>query len=114
MTYEIISSSFGLDLKPNPNKNFDFVHKDEETISLYLSDGNVEEITEFVCGPDEPWYLPFKVGPFIEKKPMNLSFIKNCVLVKYQRHPEQTGTIMQSQKWEQGLKDAKKQRKKWK
>ena len=78
-----------------------------------ISGGNVtiEEVTEFVCGPDESWYLPFKVGAFIEKTPKN--YFNNCVLVKYYRHPEQVGSIMRSQAWEQGLKDAKKQRKKW-
>lgn len=102
MQYLINSNNF------SPDKNFDFQAKDDETISLLMVDENVEEVTEFVVSPDESWYLPFKVGLFIEKKPMNLSFIKNCVLVKYHRHPEQIGSIMRSQAWEQGLKDAKK------
>jgi len=100
MTYLINSNNFSLD------KNFDCQTKDDETISLLMADENVEEVTEFVCGPDESWYLPFKVGAFIEKTPKN--YFKNCVLVKYHRHPEQVGSIMRSQAWEQGLKDAKK------
>ena len=100
MTYLINSNNF------SPDKNFDFQTKDDETISLLMADDNVEEVTEFVCSPDESWYLPFKVGAFIEKTPKN--YFKNCVLVKYYRHPEQIGSIMRSQAWEQGLKDAKK------
>jgi len=100
MTYLINSNNF------SPDKNFDFQTKDEETISLLMKDENVERITEFVVSPDEAWYMSFKVGPFIEKTPK--SYFENCVLVKYQRHPEQAGSIMRSQQWEQGLKDAKK------
>ena len=65
MQYLINSNNF------SPDKNFDFQFKDDETISLLMVDENVEEVTEFVCGPDESWYLPFKVGPFIEKTPKN-------------------------------------------
>jgi hypothetical protein len=100
MKYLINSNNF------SPDKNFDFQFKDEETISLLMVDENVEEVTEFVVSPDEAWYLPFKVGPFIEKTPK--SYFKNCVLVKYQRHSSQVGSIMRSQAYERGLKDAKK------
>jgi hypothetical protein len=105
MKYLINSNNF------SPDKNFDFQFKDEETISLLMKDENVEEVTEFIVSPDEAWYLPFKVGPFIEKTPK--TYFNNCVLAKYQRHPSQTGSIMRSQAWGQGLKDAKKHRKKW-
>lgn len=97
MKYQIISSSFELDLKPNENKNFDFVFKDEKIIQLYLTDGDIEGITEFVADGD-PWYISFKVGSFISKVPKpNITFIKNCVLATYERHPEQVGSIMKNQ-----------------
>jgi len=98
MIYQVISIG--------PDKNFDFQFKDEETISLLMKDENVEEVTEFKVNLDEPWYLPFRVGAFIDKTPKN--YFNNCVLVKYERHPSQVGSIMRSQQWEQTLKDAKK------
>lgn len=92
MKYLINSSNF------DPDKNFDFQTKDEHTISVLMSDGNVEDVTEFEVPDNEAWYIPFKVGPFISKVPKpNITFIKNCVLVTYERHSEQIGSIMKSQ-----------------
>lgn len=92
MKYLINSNNFDRD------KNFDFLFKDEHTISVLMSDENVEEITEFEVPDNEAWYVSFKVGSFISKVPKhNITFIKNCVLVTYERHPEQIGSIMRSQ-----------------
>ena len=78
--------------------NFSFQTKDEETITVLMSDEKVEEITEFTTSPDEKWYIPFKVGDFLSKEtPKHSLGIVNCVRVTYKRHPSQVGSIMRSQ-----------------
>lgn len=81
--------------------NFAFQTKDDNTITLLMSDENVDEVTEFITSPDEKWYIPFKVGKFISKEiPKHSLGIENCVRVIYERHPDQTGAIMKSQNME--------------
>lgn len=74
--------------------------KDETTITVVVEDVDVEKIKEFIVSPNELWYIGFKVGAFIEKKPTKLRHIPNGISVTYERHPEQIGSVMKSQNME--------------